>query len=144
MERVLPARRVGLTRLSRSEYDVFDETSFDVCVLEDRLLGHLLRVGKRPNIIRPAEVRRYAADQRNGDCLCFRYRNLVPKEYSAHATGSSDFIEKSDFEQHRSANRIKGPCPPDIRHVVAYERLKVIVFPRVNGFLAVYGRIEFG
>ena len=57
MERVLPARRIGLGRLSWSEYDVLDETSFDVCLLEDRLLGHPLRVGKMPNNIRPAAVR---------------------------------------------------------------------------------------
>jgi hypothetical protein len=46
----------GLPVLVCARPDV-DETSFDVCVLEDRLFGYLLCVGKTPNIIRPAGVR---------------------------------------------------------------------------------------
>jgi hypothetical protein len=65
VERVLPARGVGIGRLSRPEYDVLDEASLDVCVLEDGLSDRPLCVGKGPNSIRPAEVRRYATDRQS-------------------------------------------------------------------------------
>ena len=62
VERVLPARGVGLGVGHTSENDVLDEAGFDVGVLEDEVLGYPLRVGTPVNIIKPPHE---SVDQRN-------------------------------------------------------------------------------
>ena len=51
MERVLPARGVCLSVISRSKHDVLNEVCLDVRVLEERPLQRPLRVGTVPNTI---------------------------------------------------------------------------------------------
>lgn len=51
VERVLPARRIRLSVGCPPEDDVLDEAGFDRRLLEDRLLGHPVRVGTGPTSI---------------------------------------------------------------------------------------------